>query len=127
MTLIVLFFVASRRRHTRCALVTGVQTCALPILGFRKLIAAAVVVLADLRRGDEVALVAGRGQAASVQGLQALGGAERRRQAPRDVARDMAAADRDAIGVDQRAVEEYRDRGRAAAQDRKSTRLNSSH
>src|SRR3546814_5560766 len=25
------FFVASRRRHTRCALVTGVQTCALPI------------------------------------------------------------------------------------------------
>src|SRR3546814_5498573 len=24
-------FVASRRRHTRCALVTGVQTCALPI------------------------------------------------------------------------------------------------
>src|SRR3546814_9369895 len=26
------FFVASRRRHTRCALVTGVQTCALPIL-----------------------------------------------------------------------------------------------
>src|SRR3546814_2097807 len=27
-----LFFFASRRRHTRCALVTGVQTCALPIL-----------------------------------------------------------------------------------------------
>src|SRR3546814_16149494 len=26
-----IFFVASRRRHTRCALVTGVQTCALPI------------------------------------------------------------------------------------------------
>src|SRR3546814_2190931 len=25
------FFVSSRRRHTRCALVTGVQTCALPI------------------------------------------------------------------------------------------------
>src|SRR3546814_3712202 len=27
----VLFFLSSRRRHTRCALVTGVQTCALPI------------------------------------------------------------------------------------------------
>src|SRR3546814_3287519 len=27
----VLFFFSSRRRHTRCALVTGVQTCALPI------------------------------------------------------------------------------------------------
>src|SRR3546814_6378228 len=25
------FFVSSRRRHTRCALVTGVQTCTLPI------------------------------------------------------------------------------------------------
>src|SRR3546814_7942635 len=39
------FFFSSRRRHTRCALVTGVQTCALPIftsekdgrLGFAKL------------------------------------------------------------------------------------------
>src|SRR3546814_20440342 len=29
----VLFFFSSRRRHTRCALVTGVQTCALPIFG----------------------------------------------------------------------------------------------
>src|SRR3546814_3894763 len=27
-----IFFFSSRRRHTRCALVTGVQTCALPIL-----------------------------------------------------------------------------------------------
>src|SRR3546814_5647448 len=27
-----LFFFSSRRRHTRCALVTGVQTCALLIL-----------------------------------------------------------------------------------------------
>src|SRR3546814_3692272 len=26
------FFLSSRRRHTSCALVTGVQTCALPIL-----------------------------------------------------------------------------------------------
>src|SRR3546814_10920429 len=28
---IVVCFFSSRRRHTRCALVTGVQTCALPI------------------------------------------------------------------------------------------------
>src|SRR3546814_5271137 len=28
-----MFFCSSRRRHTRCALVTGVQTCALPIFG----------------------------------------------------------------------------------------------
>src|SRR3546814_18036563 len=30
----VFFFFSSRRRHTRCALVTGVQTCALPISSF---------------------------------------------------------------------------------------------
>src|SRR3546814_1941133 len=29
--ILVVFFFSSRRRHTRCALVTGVQTCALPI------------------------------------------------------------------------------------------------
>src|SRR3546814_6195275 len=34
------FFFSSRRRHTRCALVTGVQTCALPILaGVEELVA----------------------------------------------------------------------------------------
>src|SRR3546814_5039771 len=30
------FFFSSRRRHTRCALVTGVQTCALPICSVRQ-------------------------------------------------------------------------------------------
>src|SRR3546814_15598053 len=30
--ILILFFFSSRRRHTRCALVTAVQTCALPIL-----------------------------------------------------------------------------------------------
>src|SRR3546814_10725445 len=28
---LIVFFFSSRRRHTRCALVTGVQTCALPL------------------------------------------------------------------------------------------------
>src|SRR3546814_1896165 len=36
-----MFFFSSRRRHTRCALVTGVQTCALPI--FRTTIADGVI------------------------------------------------------------------------------------
>src|SRR3546814_2272916 len=31
-SVIFIFFFSSRRRHTSCALVTGVQTCALPIL-----------------------------------------------------------------------------------------------
>src|SRR3546814_1016639 len=35
-SLFFVFFFSSRRRHTRCALVTGVQTCALPI--FRSLL-----------------------------------------------------------------------------------------
>src|SRR3546814_2221951 len=30
-TMLCYFFFPSRKRHTRCALVTGVQTCALPI------------------------------------------------------------------------------------------------
>src|SRR3546814_297841 len=33
---LMLFFFSSRRRHTRCALVTGVQTCALPILPIKR-------------------------------------------------------------------------------------------
>src|SRR3546814_986541 len=43
------FFLSSRRRHTRCALVTGVQTCALPI--YRK-------APADMRRIEEGAVSA---------------------------------------------------------------------
>src|SRR3546814_14905962 len=35
MKVIGVFFFSSRRRHTRCALVTGVQTCALPICSSR--------------------------------------------------------------------------------------------
>src|SRR3546814_9716080 len=35
--IVCLFFFSSRRRHTRCALVTGVQTCALPIYARSKL------------------------------------------------------------------------------------------
>src|SRR3546814_14847115 len=34
MYVVCVFFFSSRRRHTRCALVTGVQTCAPPILPY---------------------------------------------------------------------------------------------
>src|SRR3546814_1350276 len=40
------FFFSSRRRHTRCALVTGVQTCALPI--YRRIMLIAVPALGSL-------------------------------------------------------------------------------
>src|SRR3546814_5960516 len=50
------FFFSSRRRHTRCALVTGVQTCALPILLGG--VSTEIVQIADRQAGgsDEQAL-----------------------------------------------------------------------
>src|SRR3546814_9310439 len=57
----VVFFFSSRSRHTRCALVTGVQTCALPILGRRRTDARAV---ARTRRQDLI-LVPGRFRSAN--------------------------------------------------------------
>src|SRR3546814_9510529 len=43
-------FFSSRRRHTRCALVTGVQTCALPIyeVGEREDIITGVVKISEI-------------------------------------------------------------------------------
>src|SRR3546814_6386953 len=41
------FFFSSRRRHTRCALVTGVQTCALPICLLDRGLAVRPVTLPD--------------------------------------------------------------------------------
>src|SRR3546814_5763814 len=56
------FFVTSRRRHTRCALVTGVQTCALPILLTTTMSYMKVVIETMKERGirdDYVVLVGG--------------------------------------------------------------------
>src|SRR3546814_19580581 len=44
-------FFSSRRRHTRCALVTGVQTCALPIV-VKANLSRARLRRADLRKAD---------------------------------------------------------------------------
>src|SRR3546814_9082839 len=58
-------FCSSRRRHTRCALVTGVQTCALPIsdIAERALAHAAmapigVAPVVGARKADRAALAA---------------------------------------------------------------------
>src|SRR3546814_9630107 len=53
-----ILFVSSRRRHTRCALVTGVQTCALPICSGEA--AAGATGLAETS-GAGVALTTGSG------------------------------------------------------------------
>src|SRR3546814_10728488 len=74
----VLFFLSSRRRHTRCALVTGVQTCALPISLLERVSLPLVVTLhtvldhpgederrvmeALLRRASRVIVMAERGR-----------------------------------------------------------------
>src|SRR3546814_9744857 len=44
------FFLSSRRRHTRCALVTVVQTCALPIWDQFELLVARPQEIEDLAR-----------------------------------------------------------------------------
>src|SRR3546814_3576727 len=49
------FFFSSRRRHTRCALVTGVQTCALPICN--DLLAALQLAVKDLHGAYALAVV----------------------------------------------------------------------
>src|SRR3546814_8018496 len=46
--LVVFFFFSSRRRHTRCALVTGVQTCPLPISVQKNLLEGAILVVVVL-------------------------------------------------------------------------------
>src|SRR3546814_8321452 len=63
------FFFASRRRHTRCALVTGVQTCALPISFVQR-----PEDLAEARRlmGGHGALLAKSEKPAAVQRLQEI-------------------------------------------------------
>src|SRR3546814_2951065 len=120
------FFFSSRRRHTRCALVTGVQTCALPIFSLSSdARATAVVTLAaqqlhvsiggrPILHGVDCTLAPGvltgvigpngAGKTTLLKALMCLLGADRGR-----------------VLID----------GRPAAQmtagDRKSTRLNSSH
>src|SRR3546814_3460486 len=53
---LVLFFFSSRRRHTRCALVTGVQTCALPIYPVEAKVSLASF-KKQVRAGDSLKLV----------------------------------------------------------------------
>src|SRR3546814_7240722 len=96
-----IFFFSSRRRHTRCALVTGVQTCALPILRRKLLILARAAGLSlhpdGIRVESLVPEALARADAGAVDGL-------------------LSSLDAP-----------LRARYRQANRDRKSTRLNSSH
>src|SRR3546814_10476002 len=119
-----MFFFSSRRRHTRCALVTGVQTCALPILdsgGFQTGLEVesgcgnggaciggdTVVLQAGTSDGSQALTLDGTVQGESVVNLR-----------PGGVDANGLAYDRtgDTITI-----------GAGGGLDRKSTRLNSSH
>src|SRR3546814_7989922 len=94
------FFFSSRRRHTRCALVTGVQTCALPILAVDDSRATLEMLGEQLSRRGFLVVQCG-------DGGEAL---------------DLLAA----RGVDLVLLDMVMP-GLPGLQDRKSTRLNSSH
>src|SRR3546814_6679010 len=61
-----LFFFSSRRRHTRCSLVTGVQTCALPISPALPMTGRAATTTAAVCRGSSGAADGGRSRSADV-------------------------------------------------------------
>src|SRR3546814_4587571 len=103
-----MFFLSSRRRHTRCALVTGVQTCALPISARGR---------RSRREGSNASSLGLRWRLAALAVAPAL------RPRLRAVA-EMAADDIEDRGEDQ-AEDGHTEH--AEGQDRKSTRLNSSH
>src|SRR3546814_8225491 len=116
------FFFSSRRRHTRCALVTGVKTCALPIsLGALR----ASRTLGTLRASRTLwagRAAAGRGFQVGDAGVEGGQRAVHRRERIAHVA-VAAALDH----VHRRGPRAVGARRAAAEVDRKSTRLNSSH
>src|SRR3546814_4142337 len=161
------FFFSSRRRHTRCALVTGVQTCALPIYvstlpvyrmlewGVRQGVAGSVIgdtdelvaltlayqMLNDLTRSIDFALsnaergttAAGAADAANTSICQTrilTKGIEQLRDLREEVLRQraqmrqsyLAALGAANLSANYAGLMRQRDR-----EDRKSTRLNSSH
>src|SRR3546814_4653134 len=123
----VAFFCASRRRHTRCALVTGVQTCALPIsLGITAGGAEVAAFLAD----EAGAAALGALGEAGVGGRVAEVHHRALLLAARRLAR-LQEADVDHVALDDTADRRQQRRHVAALHpgtaDRKSTRLNSSH
>src|SRR3546814_13654127 len=75
-SLMCFFFFSSRRRHTRCALVTGVQTCALPIFLFMRIVFAGTPEFARLAldalvaAGHQVPLVLTQPDRPSGRGLK---------------------------------------------------------
>src|SRR3546814_20290166 len=69
----IFFFFSSRRRHTRCALVTGVQTCALPICVSHAEAISVMPVIGDIAQSRKAIADAGK-HAVNPVGRYAAGG-----------------------------------------------------
>src|SRR3546814_9771166 len=117
-----IFCFSSRRRHTRCALVTGVQTCALPIFATEKRRAPTKLTLlvglknsipcsSDRNRFDFTTTAIHQGSQRTADCHRGEHGSEHTDE-----------QDHGKAAYRPRAEAEQRDGG-----DRKSTRLNSSH
>src|SRR3546814_3727279 len=127
------FFFSIRRRHTRCALVTGVQTCALPISGF---VGSPLAATATGARPSTTAAFAARARTARLgtgAGLRRRGGGGRRglggalgvaHRAPAERTPHRGPFHEDPADVRHGLAT---DEATLVEQDRKSTRLNSSH
>src|SRR3546814_10737975 len=117
----ILFVLSRRRRHTRCALVTGVQTCALPISDVPCL--CETLDEQDRKAADDQCPGDDDGVFEHYFDIVAEGEAEdhRRKKSEQQVAHE---SDRDRIAAEE-AGEHLPEQ--LPVQDRKSTRLNSSH
>src|SRR3546814_10844712 len=124
---------SSRRRHTRCSLVTGVQTCALPIyravlvtprhprdVEMRPGDAVLDIAFEELRRGDRAAFARADILHVGDRAVDQLVVGGREREAPQLVVRRLARGEQ--VGGERVVIGED-----AGILDRKSTRLNSSH
>src|SRR3546814_7167697 len=109
-----MFFFSIRRRHTRCALVTGVQTCALPIYltvkGNDANVAGGVEIAGTNAFGEAIS------ETIALAGVAVVAGVKAFRSVTSITLPKYAAADTERVRV-----------GTGARLDRKSTRLNSSH
>src|SRR3546814_1397291 len=121
-----LFFFSSRRRHTRCALVTGVQTCALPICaaGHTTLSAGAVLLLAGC--GTQQSAHAAD-PAADADILNSALGAEQEAIAAYQVGAESGLLTKPVLDLAVQFQGHHKEHADVLAKGRKSTRLNSSH
>src|SRR3546814_5358327 len=119
------FFFSSRRRHTRCALVTGVQTCALPISWKAKLRPGFLPLPANLDEAMQLPLMK-RDKAAKKVLFRVLGRALKDKLSGKQRATAGQALQGQILHAALQAGVEIRLQS-PVKEDRKSTRLNSSH